>query len=312
MKLAFVFPGQGSQSVGMLDAFADQPSVQEALAKADAVLGEPLSELIASGPAEALNATVNTQPALLVAEAALAGLWRSLEGPEPSFLAGHSLGEYAAHVVAGSLDFDAALRLVRVRAQLMQRAVEPGVGFMAAVLGLSDDVVEAVCKSSSTEGVCEPVNYNCPGQLVVAGEERVFTRFEAAAKEAGAKRVLRLAVSVPSHSSLMRGVVEPLARAILASDLRGARIPVYANVDARTKTAPEEISQALSLQVSRPVRWKQSVLAMCEAGVTDIVECGPGRVLAGLLRRTAPSVRVHGLSTVDAMRETIETLRNSD
>ncbi len=286
MSLAFVFPGQGSQSVGMLSALARMsPAVEQTFAEASEVLGYDLWTRCQEGPEEALNATECTQPAMLTAGVATYRLWRERGGAVPGIMAGHSLGEFSALVAAGSVDFKAAVDLVRFRAQAMQAAVPRGEGAMAAILGLEDTDVEAACKEAAQGEVVEAVNFNAPGQVVIAGTAAAVARAVDIAKTKGARRALALAVSVPAHSSLMLPAAERL-RARL-SEVAVAPVPgisVY-GVDVKTHAAPEEIRAALVKQLYTPVYWASTVRAMIGAGATHIVECGPGKVLTSLNRR---------------------------
>lgn len=298
MSLAFVFPGQGSQAVGMLDAFGDDAAVGAVLREADTALGEPLSAMIAKGPAEQLNLTVNTQPAMLVAAYACHAAWRAAGGPEAAVVAGHSLGEYTALTVAGTLDLADAVPLVRLRAQAMQEAVPVGVGAMAAILGLDDDAVARAC-AQALEGhageVVEPVNFNAPAQVVIAGHKTAVERACTAAKALGAKRALPLPVSAPFHSSLLRPAGERLAQALAGLTLRAPAIPVVNNVDVAVESEPARIADALVRQAYGPVRWVEVVQRLSAMGVDRVIEFGPGKVLAGLVGRIDKSLKVHAV-----------------
>ncbi|HWW32693.1 MAG TPA: ACP S-malonyltransferase [Steroidobacteraceae bacterium] len=290
MPFAFVFPGQGSQSVGMLAQLATaDPSVRATFEEAAGVLGYDLWKLVSAGPAEELNQTARTQPALLAAGVATWRAWRSRGGAEPATVSGHSLGEFTALVCAGSLDFRAAVGLVRFRGEVMQEAVPAGTGAMAAILGLEDAEVEAACREAAAGGgagsVVEAANFNSPGQVVIAGETAAVERAIAAAKARGAKRAVMLPVSVPSHTSLMRGAAERLRGRLSATEVRPPRIRYVSAVDAAAHTEPQDIRELLVRQLSSPVRWTQTVRAIIETGVEEIIECGPGRVLTGLNRR---------------------------
>jgi [acyl-carrier-protein] S-malonyltransferase len=287
MANAFVFPGQGSQSVGMLARLLDdEPAARAVFGEADAALGYPLEALVRDGPAELLNRTDLTQPAMLAAGVAAWRAWQARGGPDPAAMAGHSLGEYTALVCAGSLEFSDAMRIVRLRGEWMQRAVPEGQGAMAAILGLDDAALDAACREAeSTGGVVEAVNFNAPGQIVIAGDTAAVARAIEIAKAAGAKRALALPVSVPSHCRLMNPVGDQLAEALAEIVLRPPRVPVYHNVDATPRQAPDDIRAALADQVRRPVRWVDCVLAMRSAGIDRLVEAGPGRVLCGLAKR---------------------------
>lgn len=294
MSLVFLFPGQGSQAVGMGEVwFREEPASRAVLEEADRVLGEPLSQVIAQGPDETLRRTYYTQPALFTVEVAvLRGL--QARGVEPVAAAGHSVGEYAALVAAGALDFAEGLRLVRLRAQLMEqaRAGHPeGAGGMLAVLGLEEEQVEALCQEVA-QGVVEPATYNGPGQVVVAGEPGALEAFAQRARAAGARRLVPLKVSGPFHSSLLAGAAEQLAEALAAVAVADPKIPVVANVSARPYTSAAEVREGLARQVAAAVRWTESVRWLGAQGYRHFVEAGPGNVLAGLMRRILPDARV--------------------
>jgi [acyl-carrier-protein] S-malonyltransferase len=289
MKHALLFPGQGSQSVGMLAAHTG-PQLIATLNEASDVLGWDVARLMHDGPAEELNRTERTQPALLAAGIALWREWQSRGLPAPAVLAGHSLGEYTALVAANSLDFDDALRLVELRGQLMQAAVPAGTGGMAAVIGLDDDAVERLCASYDGAGVLEPVNYNAPGQVVVAGSATALDWLAANAKPAGARMAMRLPVSVPSHCALMRGAAEKLFEHLQLTEIHEPELPVLHNLDAAARSAPDDIRTALRDQLHQPVRWTQTLKALADDGLTLLVECGPGKVLSGLAKRTVPDI----------------------
>jgi [acyl-carrier-protein] S-malonyltransferase len=286
-SLAFVFPGQGSQSVGMLAKLADaSPVVRATFDEASAVVGYDLWQLTQQGPAEELNATERTQPAMLAAGVATWRLWRERSGAQPAIVTGHSLGEFTALTAAGAIDFPVCIELVRFRGRAMQEAVPAGTGAMAALLGLEDAEVEAACaEASAGGGVVEAVNYNSPGQVVIAGERAAVLRAIEAAKTRGAKRALELPVSVPSHSSLMKSAGARLAEKLAATELRPPSIRYLSAVDAREHQDPDDIRQLLVRQLSSPVRWTATVAALTGAGAKHVVECGPGGVLAGLVKR---------------------------
>lgn len=295
MTLAFVFPGQGSQSVGMLDAFAGLPAVRKLLDEADAALGEPLSQLIAQGPADALSLTVNTQPAMLVAGYGCWLAWREAGGPAPAAVAGHSLGEYTALTMAGALDVATAVPLVRLRASAMQEAVPVGQGGMAAILGLADDAVRQACREASEAQpgeIVEAVNYNAPSQVVIAGHRSAVERACERAKALGAKRALPLPVSAPFHSTLLRPAGERLAQALAAIELRTPAVPLVNNVDVAVETEPARIKDALVRQAFSAVRWVEVVNQLKAMGVTRVIEFGPGKVLSGLVSRIDKSFEV--------------------
>ncbi len=286
MSFAFVFPGQGSQSVGMLQALAAaDSSVRTTCDEASQVLGYDLWRLLSEGPEETLNATERTQPAMLAAGVATWRVWRARGGALPALVAGHSLGEFTALVCAEALPFPAALALVRFRGQAMQAAVPAGTGAMAAILGLEDEAVEAACREAARGAVVEAANFNSPGQVVIAGEQAAVERAIEAARTRGAKRAVRLPVSVPSHSSLMRGAAARLREKLAAIDLRAPRIGYVSAVDARPHERPEEIRELLVLQLSSPVRWTDTLRALAARDLAQIIECGPGKVLTGLNRR---------------------------
>lgn len=285
MKIAFVFPGQGSQSVGMLDAWADNAAVRRTLEQASASLGQDLASLIANGPAEDLNLTTNTQPVMLAAAVATYAAWREAGGVEPALMAGHSLGEYSALTAAGALKLEDAVRIVRVRADAMQAAVPVGTGAMAAVLGLSDDDVREVCAQAAQGEVVEAVNFNAPAQVVIAGHKAAVERACELAKARGAKRALLLPVSAPFHSSLLKPAADVLQVALGGVEVSSPSVPVINNVDVAVVSDPAGIRDALVRQAWHPVRWVETIQAMKTQGVTHIVECGPGKVLNGLTKR---------------------------
>ena len=286
MSLAMVFPGQGSQSVGMLAALgAAEPVVQQTFAEASAVLGYDLWALCQNGPEADLGATERTQPAMLAAGVATWRVWKQQGGRQPVAMAGHSLGEYSALVCSGALDFRTAIDLVRYRGQLMQAAVPLGQGAMAAILGLEDADLDAACREAAQGEVVEPVNFNSPGQVVIAGHATAVQRAIETAKARGAKRAVLLPVSVPSHSSLMVGAAEKLAQRLAEVDVRLPDVPAVYTVDVKTHASPDGIRQSLKEQLYKPVRWADTVRAMLASGVTTFVECGPGKVLTSLNRR---------------------------
>jgi [acyl-carrier-protein] S-malonyltransferase len=286
MKFAFVFPGQGSQAVGMMAAYGDEAIMRDTFAEASAALGFDLWNLVANGPAEALNQTVNTQPAMLAAGVAVYRLWLARGGAQPALMAGHSLGEYTAMVCAGAIAFTDGIRLVRLRAEAMQSAVPEGVGAMAAILGLDDDGVRAACAEAAQGEVLEAVNFNSPGQVVIAGNKAAVERGMALAKEKGAKRALPLPVSVPSHCALMQPAAEKLRVALAGITVNVPAIPVLHNADVAAHGDADAIRDALARQLYSPVRWVESMVALRDAGVELIAECGPGKVLAGLNKRS--------------------------
>ncbi|MGN5353110.1 ACP S-malonyltransferase [Ralstonia sp. L16] len=285
MTFAFVFPGQGSQSVGMLNAFAEHPAVAATLAEASDALGQDIGKLIAEGPAEELNLTTNTQPVMLTAAVAVYRAWQAAGGPTPTVVAGHSLGEYSALVAAGAIAFKDAVPLVRFRAKAMQEAVPVGEGGMAAILGLSDDDVRAACAEASVAGVVEAVNFNAPAQVVIAGAKAAVEKACEIAKAKGAKRALPLPVSAPFHSSLLKPASDRLREYLASVTVNAPVIPVINNVDVAVLNDPAAIKDALVRQAASPVRWVETVQKMKADGISRVVECGPGKVLAGLVKR---------------------------
>jgi [acyl-carrier-protein] S-malonyltransferase len=287
MTFAFVFPGQGSQSVGMLNSIAQRPEVQATLVEASDALGEDIAKLIAEGPVEALSLTTNTQPVMLTAGVAFFRAWLAAGGAAPKVMAGHSLGEYSALVAAGVISFKDAVPLVRFRAEAMQNAVPVGTGGMAAILGLDDAVVIEVCAQASAQSsaVVEAVNFNAPGQVVIAGASAAVAKACELLKAAGAKRALPLPVSAPFHSSLLKPASDKLESYLASVEFKAPTIAVINNVDVEVLNDPIAIKQALVRQAAKPVRWHEAIQAMAKQGVTQVVECGPGKVLAGLTRR---------------------------
>jgi [acyl-carrier-protein] S-malonyltransferase len=285
MKFAFVFPGQGSQSVGMLNAFADHAVVRETVQQASDALGQDLGKLIAEGPAEDLGLTTNTQPVMLTAAYAIYRLWEKETGLKPAIVAGHSLGEYTALVAAGALPFSAAVPLVRFRAQAMQSAVPVGEGGMAAILGLDDDAVRAVCAEASAAGIVEAVNFNAPSQVVIAGTKAGVEKACEIAKAKGAKRALPLPVSAPFHSSLLKPASDQLREYLASVEIGVPQIPLINNIDVAIVSEPAAIKDALVRQAAGPVRWVETVQKMAHEGVMHVIECGPGKVLNGLTKR---------------------------
>lgn len=297
-----IFPGQGSQSVGMLAALAEQyPDIPATFAEASAILGFDLWQLVQEGPAERLDETVNTQPAMLAAGVATWRAWRSAGGATPANMAGHSLGEYTALVCAGSLKFADAVRLVRRRAELMQAAVPPGEGAMAAILGLDDDAVIEACNAAAQGQVVSAVNFNSPGQVVIAGERAAVERATEQAKAAGAKRVLVLRLSVPSHCELMRPAAEQLAQELANTPLSAPSIPVTGNADVKLYEDAQQIREGLAKQLYSPVRWTETIRELVNSGSSSIVECGPGKVLTGLAKRIDRNIPAVCIDTRETM-----------
>ncbi len=309
MSFGMVFPGQGAQSVGMLAGYGDASEVREVLATASEVLKQDVAKLIEEGPAEELSRTVNTQPVMLTAGYAAYRLWRGLGGPDPVVVAGHSLGEYTALVAAGALAFEDALPLVRLRAQAMQEAVPQGEGAMAAILGLDEDAVRLACAESAQGQVVEAVNFNAPGQIVIAGHAGAVERAVAAAKARGARRAVPLPVSAPFHSSLLAPAAARLKERLASIEVRAPRIPVVNNVDAEVYGEPDRIKDALVRQADHPVRWVECVRAIAGRGVTHVAECGPGRILAPLVRRIAETAQGYALIDRASMEQTLAELR---
>ena len=309
MKLALVFPGQGSQQVGMMDGYASHPIVRQTFVEASQALDDDLWNLVQNGPPDALNLTRNTQPVMLASGIAIWRAWRAAGGPAPAIMAGHSLGEYTALVAAEALQFADAVPLVRFRAEAMQDAVPAGVGAMAAIIGGDDDAIVAACREAAQGEVVEAVNFNAPGQLVIAGHRSAVERAIAAAKAHGAKRGVLLPVSAPFHSSLLAPAAERLAARLAQVDVRAPSIPVLHNVDVAAHAAPDEIRTALARQAASPVRWTEIVRAMAGQGVTHIVECGPGKVLTGLTRRIAENIEAFALSDSAAFDEALAAVK---
>ena len=317
MTIAFVFPGQGSQAVGMLDAFAGNPVVADILAQADAALGEPLSEMIAKGPAESLALTVNTQPAMLVAGYACCAAWRAAGGPPAVAVAGHSLGEYTALVAAGALSLEQAVRLVRLRGAAMQEAVPVGVGAMAAVLGMeAGKVIEGCREAAASFGpgsaeVVEAVNFNAPAQVVIAGHKAAVERACEKAKQAGAKRALPLPVSAPFHSTLLAPAGQRLKVALANVSFAQPGISLVNNVDVAIETEPARIIDALVRQASSPVRWVEVVQRLKSMGVDQVIEFGPGKVLTGLIPRIDKSIKAMAVQDPASLEAALQAVRGA-
>ncbi|MEM9242799.1 MAG: ACP S-malonyltransferase [Pseudomonadota bacterium] len=309
MKTAFVFPGQGSQTVGMLSDVADQfDLVQQLFKQAADILAYDLSDIVFSGPAEKLNQTIYTQPALLVADVAMWRLWQSQGGRLPDVMAGHSLGEYAALVAAEAISFADGVKLVAKRAALMQSAVPEGEGAMAAIVLLPLEKVEAICQQASEGDTVMVANVNEPNQTVIAGHVAAVERAIALAKQAKAKIAKRLPVSIPSHCPLMLSASENLAEFLQEIPIKSPKIPVISNVDALVHSDPEAIRLALSRQVYCPVRWQQTVESMINQGIERIIECGPGKVLTGLNRRISKQINAFTLNNLDSLRQLLNSV----
>jgi [acyl-carrier-protein] S-malonyltransferase len=309
MKLAMVFPGQGSQSVGMLDGYEGLPEVMEVRTQAAQVLGPGFDRILSEGPAAALSLTVNTQPAMVTAGYAAYRAWLALGGAQPQVVAGHSLGEYTALVAAGAIAFKDCLPLVRFRAQAMQEAVPEGQGAMAAILMLEDEAVRAACAEAG--GEVQAVNFNAPGQVVIAGEKQAVARAIEACKARGAKRALALPVSAPFHSSLMRPAAAKLKGYLEKVNVLPPRISVVNNVDVAVVNEPAAIKDALVRQAASPVRWVETIGRMIDSGVTHIIECGPGNVLAGMTRRIDPEVQSLALADRASLEQALQALKGA-
>ena len=309
MKVAIVFPGQGSQSVGMLRGYAEVPEVLESLLEAKEVLGEDFIRLLEEGPSEALNLTINTQPAMLTAGYAAYRAWVVAGGPQPALLAGHSLGEYTALVAAEAISFRDALPLVRFRAEAMQEAVPEGEGAMAAILGLDDQGVRAAC--AEAQGAVQAVNFNAPGQVVIAGQKAAVERAVLLCKSRGAKRAMTLPVSAPFHSSLMKPAGERLQGYLREVRVAMPQIPVIHNVDVRIAASPQAIKDALVRQAAAPVRWVETIQTMAQLGVTHVVECGPGKVLAGLTKRISDSMQSLAVTDKASLEQAVAAVKGA-
>ncbi|USZ51965.1 ACP S-malonyltransferase [Halomonas sp. DN3] len=308
--LALIFPGQGSQQVGMLRDLAERYSVvRTTFEEASEALGYDLWQVVQEGPAEALNATACTQPALLASSVAIWRVWQELEGPRPGAMAGHSLGEYSAMVCAGALSFAEGVRLVRLRGEAMQQAVPAGQGAMAAILGLDDAAVEQACAKAADGDVVSAVNYNAPGQVVIAGSKAAVDRAIAACQEAGAKRAMPLPVSVPSHCELMRPAAERLEQALGDIELKAPRYTVVQNVDAQAHADVATLRTRLIEQLYQPVRWVSCVEKMVDGGAEVFIECGPGKVLTGLNKRIARGSRGLAVNDPDSLSAALELAR---
>ncbi|MEJ4043529.1 ACP S-malonyltransferase [Erwinia sp. SLM-02] len=306
-QFAMVFPGQGSQTVGMLaDLAAGNPIVEKTFREASDVLGYDLWQLVQQGPAEELNKTWQTQPALLAASVAIFRVWQEKGGKVPSMLAGHSLGEYSALVCAGVIAFADAIKLVELRGKLMQEAVPEGTGAMQAIIGLDDEAIAKACEESAQGQVVSPVNYNSPGQVVIAGNKEAVERAGAACKAAGAKRALPLPVSVPSHCALMKPAADKLAVALEQLTFNAPAFPVVNNVDVQCETSPEAIRSALVRQLYSPVRWTGCVEFMAQQGVTSLLEVGPGKVLTGLTKRIVDTLTAAAVNDQASLSAALE------
>lgn len=309
MTFALVFPGQGSQSVGMMNAYGDSPVVRQTFDQASAALGRDLWQLVAEGPAEALNQTVNTQPLMLTAGVAVFRLWQEKGGPLPKLVAGHSLGEYSALVAAGVLELKDAVPLVELRAKAMQEAVPAGEGAMAAIMGLDADSIKAVCAESAQGQVVQAVNFNSPEQTVIAGHAAAVQRAADGCKAKGAKRAIMLPVSAPFHCSLMQPAAEKLKARLASLSLNAPRIDVVNNVDVAIVNDADQIKDALVRQAAAPVRWVETMQAMQTAGVTQVVECGPGKVLSGVAKRCAEGLVGLAMADLAGLEAALATVK---
>ncbi|WP_279085222.1 ACP S-malonyltransferase [Gilliamella apis] len=309
-KFAMVFPGQGSQAVGMLKDLAENYSVvKSTFDEASQVLGYDLWTLVQEGPADELNKTWQTQPALLAASVAIYRVWQSINGPQPEFMAGHSLGEYSALVCAGVIDFKDAIKLVELRGKLMQEAVPSGTGAMFAIIGLDNDSIRKACEQAAQGQVVAPVNFNSPGQVVIAGNKEAVERAGALCKEAGAKRALPLAVSVPSHCALMKPAADKLATTLNNMTFNAPQFAVINNVDVKVESSADNIKAALIAQLYSPVRWTETVEEMAKQGVTLLVEMGPGKVLTGLTKRIVDSLSACAVNDKASLDVAIENTK---
>ncbi|HZZ93835.1 MAG TPA: ACP S-malonyltransferase [Usitatibacter sp.] len=304
--LAIVFPGQGSQSLGMMKGFADRHVIERTFREASNLVGVDYWQMVSEGPAELLNQTVNTQPLMLVAGVACWRAWRGAGGVMPAWFAGHSLGEYSALVAAGALRFEDAVSLVRLRAQAMQEAVPEGTGGIAAILGLDDNLLASVCAEAAQGEVLEAANLNSPGQVVIAGHRAAVERGMALAKEKGARRAVMLPMSAPSHCSLMRPAAERLRERLESIEIAPPEVPVVHNRSVEAYDDPGRIRTALIEQLDHPVRWIETVQFLAAQGVTRLVECAPGKVLVGLSKRIAPALEGVAITDSASLAEAVE------
>jgi len=309
-KFAMVFPGQGSQSVGMLNELSDKYStIKETFTQASKVLGYDLWHLVQAGPVEELNKTWITQPALLAASVATFRVWQEEQGAIPEFMAGHSLGEYSALVCAGVISFDDAIKLVELRGKLMQEAVPAGTGAMYAIIGLDNEAIAKACEQASQGQVVSPVNFNSPGQVVIAGNKEAVERASILCKEAGAKRALPLPVSVPSHCGLMKPAAAKLAEALKSITFNQPKYPVINNVDVKMENDSQAIKDALIAQLYNPVRWTECVEYMAKNGITVLIEVGPGKVLTGLTKRIVDSLSSTAINDSTSLLTALESVK---
>ncbi|SFE32262.1 ACP S-malonyltransferase [Nitrosomonas sp. Nm166] len=308
MKFAFVFPGQGSQSVGMMNGYADLPIIQETFQEASDILQQDFWAMVSSGPGEDLNLTINTQPLMLIAGVAVYRAWTSLGGSKPALLAGHSLGEYTALVVAEVMNFADALALVRSRAQAMQQAVPEGVGGMAAILGLDDKIIETICRDITNQGngeSLEPANFNSPGQVVIAGHKNAILQGIEMSRSEGAKRAILLPMSIPSHCSLMKPAADNMRLQLERATLQPPKIRILHNVDVKPHADVTSIKEILVQQLVSPVRWVDTIRAFAAEGITHIIECGPGKVLAGLNKRIDQNLQQLSLADSETIKQAV-------
>lgn len=311
MIIAFTFPGQGSQSIGMLDGYSDLPIIKQTFDEGSEILGYDCFELAKHGPVEQLNLTIHTQPTMLMAGLAVYRAWKSLGGKSPDYFAGHSLGEYTALVAAEALTFRDAIKLVRYRAEVMQECVPNGVGAMAALIGLDDDTVKAICNQivgDNEKVILEPANFNSPGQIVIAGHKAAVLEGMAIAKSKGAKLVTLLPLSIPSHCSLMRPAAEKFQKLLEQIDFYSPQIPVIHNADVQQHQQSSEIKKILMQQIHSPVHWVNTIQSFVSQGVTHIVECGPGKVLSGLTKRIDKTPTNYSLIDSESIQQAIEKL----
>lgn len=312
-KTAFLFPGQGSQSVGMMSALADEFSlVRATFEQASTVLAYDLWDLLANGPADELNKTEVTQPAMLAAGIATWRAWKESGGEQPDYLAGHSLGEYSALVAAGVMSFDDAIAIVAKRGRLMQQATPVGTGAMAAVLGLDDQVLGEICAQVSADEIVACANFNAPGQVVISGNKQAVEQVGELAKQAGARRVLPLPVSVPSHCMLMKPAAARLQELLLGVHFSAGVLPVIQNADVNSYADAEQVKEALARQLWQPVRWTETIQYLLKSGVERFVECGPGKVLAGLNRRITKPSPIFALTGRDAIEAAMQVEKNDE
>lgn len=313
MKFAFVFPGQGSQSIGMMNGYVDLPVIRKTFSEASDILGQDFWTMAEDGPADDLNLTINTQPLMLIAGVAVYRAWIDLGGEKPAYLAGHSLGEYTALVASEALTFADALSIVRFRAQVMQQAVPEGVGGMAAILGLDDETIKKVCaevNNNSSEEILEPANFNSQGQVVIAGHKNAVLQGIEAAKAKGAKRAVLLPVSIPSHCTLMMPAAHKLQQQFAQTKLETPKIPVFHNVDAIQHSEPSVIRDILVKQLYSPVQWVNTIHTLAASGITHIAECGPGKILAGLNKRIDRNLQNLSLTDSETIKQAAVVLKS--